>query len=168
VAAEAAARDPGSVSAAVARVFQEAGVQAARVDPGAAEAQVQAAQAVPGKAEPAELARVVPAVEVVPQSMRVICGGRRDRLAVVVAAVAVVEAEELRESGVVVEEAELVLAGAAEAVLVEAVEPVAAEAVEPALVEVAEPVLEVAAVLQATLVALPAREARRERRLENG
>jgi hypothetical protein len=52
--------------------------------------------------------------------------------------------------------------------LVEVVEPVAAEAVEPALVEVAEPVLEVAAVLQATLVALPAREARRERRLENG
>ena len=166
MAAEAAARDPGSVSAAVARVFQEAGVQAARVDPGAAEAQVQAAQAVPGVAEPAELARVVPAVEVVPQSMRVICGGRRDRLAVVVAAV--VEAEELQESGVAEEEAELVLAVAAEAVLVEVVEPVAAEAVEPVLVEVAEPVLEVAVVLQATLVALPAREARRERRLENG
>ena len=167
MAAEAAARDPGSVSAAVARVFQEeAGAQAARVDPEVAEAQVQAAQAVPGVAEPAELARVVPAVEVVPQSMRVICGGRRDRLAVVVAAV--VEAEELRESEVAVEEAELVLAGAAEAVLVEVVDAGAAEAVEPALVEVAEPVLEVAAVLQATLVALPAREARRERRLENG
>jgi hypothetical protein len=33
---------------------------------------------------------------------------------------------------------------------------------------VAEPVLEVAPVLQDTLVAFPAQEARRERRLENG
>src|SRR5258708_11545044 len=146
VAAEAAAPAPASVPAAVARVFPEA-----------AEAEVQAAQAVPGAADPAELVLVVLAVEVAPEPMPVICGVRRDRLAVVVAAV--VEAEELRESGVA--EAELVLAGAgAEPVLVEVVEPVAAE--------VAEPVLEVAPVLQDTLVAFPAREARRERRLENG
>ena len=46
-------------------------------------------------------------------------------------------------------------------------EPVV-EAVELVSAEVAEPVLEVAAVLQATLVAFPAQEARRERRLENG
>src|SRR6266404_6056566 len=149
----AAARDPGSVSAAVARVFPEAGVRVAQADPVAAEAEVQAAQAVLGAAE---LARVVPAVEVASESMPVICGGRRDRLAVVVAVV--VEAEELRESGVA--EAELVLveeAERAEPVLVEVVEPVAAEVAEP-----------VAAVLQATLVAFPAQEARREWRLENG
>ena len=123
------------------------------------------ARADPVAAEPAELARVVPAVEVVPQSMRVICGARREAVVA-----AVVEAEELRESGVA--EAELVLAGA-EPVLVEAVEPVEAEpvlveVVEPVAAEVAEPVLEVAPVLQDTLVAFPAREARRERRLENG
>jgi hypothetical protein len=146
VAAEAAARDPGSVSAAVVRVFPEA-----------AGAEVQAAQAVPGAADPVELVLVVPAVEVASESMPVICGVRRDKLEVVVAAV--VEAEE---------EAALVLAGAAEAVLVEAVEQVEAEEAEPVLVEVVELVLEVAAVLQATLVAFPAREARRERRLENG
>jgi len=125
------------------------------VFPGAAEAGVQAARAVPGAADPAELVLVVPAVEVASESMPVICGVRRDRLAVVVAAV--VEAEELRESGVA--EAELVLAGAAEA------EPVLVEVVEPVAAEVAEPV---AAVLQATLVAFPAQEARREWRLENG
>src|SRR5260221_5861415 len=93
VAAEAAARDPGSVSAAAARVFPEA-----------AEAEVQAALAVPGAADPAELVLVVLAVEVAPEPMPVICGERRDKLEVVVAAV--VEAEE---------EAELVLAGAWEA-----------------------------------------------------
>jgi hypothetical protein len=128
VAAEAAPA-PASVSAAVARVFPEA-----------AEAEVQAAQAVLGAAEPAGLVLVVPAVEVVPQSMPVICGVRRDRRAVV-------QAEELPESG----EAELVLAGA----------------VELASEEAEEPVLAVAAVLQATL-AFPAREVRREGRLENG
>ncbi len=146
MAAEAVVRGLGSVSAAVARVF-----------PGAAEAGVQAARAVPGAADPAELVLVVPAVEVASESMPVICGVRRDRLAVVVAAV--VEAEE---------EAALVLAGAAEAVLVEAVEQVEAEEAEPVLVEVVELVLEVAPVLQDTLVAFPAQEARRERRLENG
>jgi hypothetical protein len=129
VAAEAAAPAPALVSAAVARVFPEA-----------AEAEVQAAQAVLGAADPAALVLVVPAVEVVPLSMPVICGVRRDRRAVV-------QAEELPESG----EAELVLAGA----------------VELASEEAEEPVLEVAAVLQATL-AFPAREVRREGRLENG
>jgi hypothetical protein len=98
-----------------------------------------------------ELARVVPAAEVASESMPVICGVRRDKLAVAV----VVEAEELRESGVAEQVAEPVLAGE-----VEAVSAVSAEA--------AEPVLEVAAVLRATLVAFPGREVRRERRLENG
>ena len=154
VVAEAVARDLGSVSAAVARAFPEAGVQAARVVP--EEAEVQAAQAVPGVGDPADLVLVVPAVEVVLQSMPVICGVRRDRRAV---GAAVVQAEELPESGVAEEEAELVLEGE--------VEPVV-EAVELVSAEVAEPVLEVAAVLQATLVAFPAQEVRRERRLENG